>query len=380
GYSRPTFSPAWREACDYVIAEAKRAGARWRFDAAGNVRIRHGSVPWERPVWLVGSHLDSVPSGGKYDGVIGVVVPLEIMRVCPGAPLELIVFTEEEGTTFGVGMLGSRALSGRSDAATLAALSNGAGQGYFDAGAGRGVDPAGIARLPEELSGYLGMIEVHAEQGPGLWNAGKPLAVVGAISGRRQFSIYVDGHENHAGATAMADRTDALAAAADVVLGVERLGNELTARASHTVMTVGRLDVHPNAANVIPGRVQLTVDFRARTGSTLDSGRRMLEEELEQVTGRRGVRCRLDLTEAVDPVALDSAVVERLGRAAAGIGVELPEVNSGALHDAAIMSSVLPTAMIFVASKDGISHSPSEFSRSEDIAAAARVVAGAIRA
>lgn len=375
GYSRPTFSPAWREARDYVIAEAQKAGANYRFDAAGNVRIRHESVPWERNVWLVGSHLDSVPSGGKYDGVMGVVVPLEILRVCPGAPLELVVFTEEEGTTFGVGMLGSRALTGRSDAAMLSALGNGAGQGYFDAGAGCGVDSAGIAHLPDGLSGYLGMIEVHAEQGPGLWNAGKPLAVVGAISGRRQFSIYVDGQENHAGATAMDDRTDALAAAADVVVGVERLGNELNADAPHTVMTVGRLEVQPNAANVIPGRVHLTVDFRARAESTLDSGRRLLEQELEQVAGRRGVRCRLELTEAVDPVALDSAVVQALGQAAASVGVELPEVSSGALHDAAIMSSVVPTAMIFVASKDGISHSPGEFSRTDDIAAAARVVA-----
>ena len=147
GFSRPTFSSSWRKARDYVIQRAEAAGCRVRVDAAGNVHARPGGMTWEQRAWLCGSHIDSVPTGGKFDGVTGVVAALELLRISPRAPLELIVFAEEEGTTFGLGMLGSKAWAGTITAAELAGLRNAEGKDYLSAGAEHGVD---AARLPSD--------------------------------------------------------------------------------------------------------------------------------------------------------------------------------------------------------------------------------------
>lgn len=384
GYSRPTFSAPWRAARDYVIAQAEAVGGSVRVDAAGNVHIRHRTRGWEQAVWLCGSHIDSVPSGGKYDGVMGIVVPLEIMRCHPGAPLELVIFAEEEGTTFGLGMIGSRLWTGELGPDALSGLRNRQGQTVAEAGADHGLDPArlsaaavagdpdGSARLQPQR--YLGMIEVHAEQGLSLWDAGQPVAAVERINGRRQFEISLEGQANHAGSTGMRGRRDALAGAAELVLALENLGRDLDREAAYSVMTVGRLAVEPAAVNVIPGRTTLSVDLRAQQEAVLERGERELRAHLKRVAADRGLQAAVRRTEAIAPSPLDRGVVEALRHAAAP-GAELPVIPSGALHDAAVIAPHLPTAMLFVASRDGISHNPDEFSRVEDIAEAARIVA-----
>src|SRR3954452_19289906 len=232
GATRPTFSPAWGAARAYVVTQAEAAGCEVRTDAAGNVHARPKTLGWEIPAWLVGSHIDTVPHGGDYDGVAGVVVGLELLRSAredgiEAVPVELIVFAEEEGPTFGLGMIGSRAWVGELSADRLGELRNGAGQTYMEAGRSFGVDADRLADDRIRPERYFGLIEVHIEQGPGMWRRDERLAVVRAIAGRRQYRVTVLGEANHAGATSMADRRDALAAAANMIVEIRRLAREL---------------------------------------------------------------------------------------------------------------------------------------------------------
>jgi hydantoinase/carbamoylase family amidase len=376
GADRPTFSRAWREARDYVIAQAEGAGCNVRVDAAGNVHARPQSVEWDAPVWLSGSHIDSVPRGGNYDGVAGLVAPLEVLRAAhdeniTAPPLELVIFAEEEGTTFGLGMLGSRAWVGDLSERQLAAVRNAKGENYVEAGAPHDVRPSLLIEDAFNARHYLGFVEVHIEQGPGLWNAGVPLAVVTAIAGRKQYRMQLRGVANHAGSTSMTDRKDALAAAAVCILQLEGLAKGL---GDSTVITVGRIECRPNAINVIPAFVEFTVDFRSPSNDVLTDDDAQVRQRIEQVCGRRGIEHVIEQTEDAPAVQMDPALCAKLVDASARLAKESATAVSGALHDAAILAPRLPTAMLFVPSKDGVSHNPAEFSRVEDVALAARVL------
>ncbi|MEM6391479.1 MAG: 2-oxo-4-hydroxy-4-carboxy-5-ureidoimidazoline decarboxylase [Planctomycetota bacterium] len=381
GATRPTFSEAWAEARAYAIEQATAAGAEVRIDAAGNLHARAAELGWEAPAWLVGSHLDSVPNGGDYDGVIGVVLGLELLRSAredglDALPVEVIDFAEEEGPTFGLGMLGSRAWVGELDAEALAVLRNADGLSYLEAGAPHGVRPGDLPSERLDPSRYLGMIELHAEQGPGLWRRDHRLGVVRAIAGRGQYQLTVTGEPNHAGATAMADRRDALAAAAEMVVALESLAAELS---PETVVTVGRLNPEPNAVNVIAGRVSFTIDLRAPEDSLLEGGDGLVGRRLNEIAERRGLTVAIDRTESIPARPMDDRLAGALRGVALGSYDEVPVVVSGALHDAAVVAPYVPTAMLFIPSRDGVSHNPAEFSRVEDVASAAAVVERLVR-
>lgn len=380
GHSRSTFSAPWIAARDYVIAEARRAGCAHRIDAAGNIHITPVAARADEKRWLSGSHIDSVPNGGKFDGVAGIVVPLEILRAAHEANeninLELIIFAEEEGTTFNLGMLGSRTWCGTLTADQLKNLRNKHGQNFIEAGRSCGVDPTRFAADRINPNLYHGLIEVHVEQGPAMWELNQPIAIVTAINGRRQFGVRIDGEPNHAGSTPMNYRKDALAAAAECALAVEQLAPSLSPR---TVATVGRFAVSPNAINVINGTVEFTIDLRSDTDEIIAAGDVTLRQKLAAICARRSVRLSITQTESLPAMPMDSAILDRLRRAARECNIANPvETSSGALHDAAIVAPFLPTAMLFVASKGGISHNPAEFSRIEDIALAAEVLARAV--
>jgi len=381
GATRPTFSPAWAAARDYVIRELEACGCRVQIDPAGNLRARSAAVAFETPAWLSGSHLDTVPHGGNFDGVVGVVAALEALRAAREAgkvlPMELVVWAEEEGTTFGLGMLGSRAVAGTIDADQLASIKNGAGQSYLDAGAAHGVVPARIADARLQPGRAVGLIEVHVEQGPGLWNNDQPVAVVGAIAGRKQYRLTVKGVANHAGSTRMSDRFDALAGAGEVIVAMERLAREL---AHDSVITVGQISCKPNAMNVIAEEATLTIDFRSPSMDVLGRGDVLIRKQIDAISDHRRLTYELDDVEFHPALAMDERVCARLHKAAAKCGFgEIPTTTSGALHDAAILAPLVPTAMLFVASRDGISHNPGEFSRYEDIATAATILGEAVR-
>lgn len=376
GATRPTFSTAWRAARDYVAGEAERAGCTVWTDAAGNLHARPAALPREARVWLSGSHVDSVPNGGDYDGVVGVVVPLELLRAAHAAgrddlPLELVIFAEEEGTTFGLGMLGSHAWVGSLSPERLDAVTDHEGASYLAAGAAHGVRPADMEAERFRPEAYRGLVEVHVEQGVGLWKRGDRIAVVNAIAGRSQYRARIVGTANHAGSTAMEDRRDALAGAAETIVELERLAREMPG----SVITVGRIAAQPNAVNVIAGEVEITIDLRSPDPAVLVEGDSRIRMLLGEVTARRGLSATLEATETLPAMPLDRELRAALEAAAerAGVGA-LPVVASGALHDAAILAPQLPTAMLFVASRDGVSHNPAEHSRIEDVALAARVL------
>jgi allantoate deiminase len=382
GSDRPTFSPHWRKARDYVIAEATKAGCHHRVDAAGNVHLRPKSVDWSTPCWLAGSHLDSVPGGGDYDGVLGVVAALEVLRAAAedknsSLPLEAIVFAEEEGTTFGLGMLGSRGWAGTLDAKSLATLKNSKGEDYWQAGKPHDADPVRLEASRLKPSDWLGFVELHIEQGVGMWKRGETVALVTGINGRRQYAVTFGGTANHAGSTGMMDRHDALAGAAEVMAGLESMAPTLGPR---VVATVGRLSVEPNAVNVIPSSTTFTIDVRAPEDSQLTEADARIRKLVKEAAARRGLSAEIKQTETLPAVALSAKLAERIRAAAARLSLpKLPETTSGALHDAAILAPIIPTIMLFVASKDGISHNPGEFSRTEDMATATRLLYEAVR-
>ena len=378
GASRPTFSDAWRRARDYVIAQAEQVGCRVRIDAAGNVHTRPAGVAWESPVWVCGSHLDSVPHGGNFDGVVGVVIPLEILRAARedlkvALPMELVVWAEEEGTTFGLGMLGSRAVTGGLSAEQLGQVRNAQGQNYLEAGATHGVRPDDIGNDRFNRATAIGLIEAHVEQGPGLWNADCPVAVVTTIAGRRQYRCTLRGVANHAGSTMMHDRRDALVGAAELIVALERLGREIGHR---SVVTVGQIACKPNAINVIAEEATISIDLRSPADELLLRGDHAVRQAADQVAQHRGLAHELAVTESQPAMEMHAGVVGKLKRVAArhcNAGA-IEETTSGALHDAAILAPHVPAAMLFVASRDGISHNPDEFSRLGDIELAARIV------
>jgi allantoate deiminase len=382
GATRPTFSPAWGAARAYVIAQAGAAGAEIRVDAMGNLHARPNGLGWQTAAWLCGSHLDSVPHGGDYDGVAGVVVALELLRSAhedkaAHFPFELIVFAEEEGPTFGLGILGARAWVGELGEAQLQKLRNSSGQSYLEAGRLFGVDGKRIEADRLQPAQYLGLIEAHIEQGPGLWRRDQRLAVVRAIAGRRQYRVCVEGEANHAGAASMKDRRDALAGVAQIMCELEAVAHRLS---DQTVITVGRLTNYPNAVNVIPDRVEFTIDFRVDDDPKLSAGEAEIRKLIGDICAKRGLRFELEETESLSARPLNPTLCEWLVRAAhlSGAGEPVSAV-SGALHDSAVMAPHLPTAMLFVPSKDGVSHNPAEFSRMEDLAVAAGVIQGLVR-
>jgi len=382
GATRPTFSPAWATAMQYIGDQARSAGCDLKSDAAGNAHARPAGLGWERQVWLCGSHLDTVPHGGDFDGVVGVVVALELLRSAKddgiaSLPLEMIAFAEEEGATFGLGMIGSRAWVGALGADRLQELRNAQGRNYIDAGRPFGAD---AGRLPDDrirCRQYLGFVEVHIEQGPAMWRNDQPLAVVRSIAGRKQYAIRVEGQSNHAGATPMTQRRDALCGAAEIVLALEKMTPDIS---SEAVATAGRLFNHPNAINVVPERVELTVDLRAPEDGMLCRGDLEVRRIAADICRRRNLNCEIELTESIDACPLSERLCQRLSTAArlAGVGT-IPATVSGALHDSAVIAPLLPTVMLFVPSRDGMSHNPAEFSRVQDIATAAKVLECLVR-
>ncbi len=376
GATRPTFSDAWGQSRAYVIAECERAGCEVRTDPFGNVRARPKKLGWDAPAWLVGSHIDTVPHGGDYDGVAGVVVAIELLRSAfdeglHDLPVELIVFAEEEGPTFGLGMIGARLLVGELGADDVAKLKNSSGQNYLEAGSPYGVSPAFFAPSPLRASNLKGLIELHIEQGPGMWRRDQRLAVVTAIAGRRQYKVTLEGEANHAGATSMTDRRDALAGAAEVVAMLEQLAPMLS---PETVATVGRLEVKPNAVNVIADRVEFTIDFRSPADVLLTRGDALIRANIDAIAKRRQLTVTLTQTEAIPARPMDAKLVDGFK----SLGVTATSV-SGALHDSAVMAPHVPTVMLFVPSRGGISHNPAEFSRVEDVAAGAVVIEKFVR-
>ena len=376
GMQRIAFSPADVAGREYVISRMRRAGLETKIDTAGNIIGRRaGSAP-HLPAIVMGSHTDTVPSGGKYDGALGVLAAVECVQTLADTdsalrhPVEVTIFTNEEGTRFHRWLIGSRAMAGLMEAEDMNAVDN-EGVHLSSRMADVGGDLSRIeeaARKPGDLAAYL---ELHIEQGPTLEQAKTPIGVVTGITGRALFEVEVKGTANHAGTTPMPARHDALVSASKLVLAVERVARELeTCR----VATVGSIRAHPNAVNVVPGSVSLGLEFRDLSMDALSGAERDLRQAAAAIADSDGVEMEIQRHRFNQSAPITTRMQDLVEEAANRTGLAHVRLPSGAGHDAQAIAAVTDMAMIFVPSVNGISHSPEEYSTPQDCANGAQVL------
>jgi allantoate deiminase len=377
GVTRVAWSPELFAAYTWVGDRLRELGLEVDVDPAGNLLAKWNAGSGS-PV-LVGSHLDTVPSGGRFDGVLGVVSALHAVRMLkaegfqPGRPLWVAAFMDEEGTRFDTALFGSRAFAGE-DVTGLGERVDANGVSLREAMAAAGYDVA-RARDADRVAEIGAYLELHVEQGPVLDAAGIEMGVVTSIVGLRGYRVRLTGQANHAGTTPMPLRRDALAGAARIALELREAARSREA----VTANVGKLTVAPGGANVVPGLADFTLDVRATTGAELAELERIVEETVARVAAEEGLEVDLQQTFALEPVELDPMLVDVVARAAVTEGASSLRLPSGAGHDAMLIGRRAPAAMIFVPSRGGISHSPDEYSSPAHIDLGVRVLASALR-
>jgi allantoate deiminase len=379
GVWRTAYSPAWAAAQDDVARWYGEAGLEVHRDAVGNVwgRLTGGDPS---SVVASGSHIDSQTPGGRYDGALGVVAPLEAVRALaeqfgrPRLTLEAVSLCEEEASRFHAARFwGSRAITGTIGPDEATSVRDADGVSIGDAMRGVGLDPARIGEAArKDLTAW---IELHIEQGPVLESAGLAVAVVDAITGIRHYVVELRGRSDHAGARPMAGRRDAVAAFAEIVTGVVGVALELGVPA---VTTVGRVTVEPNLPAAVPERVEFTVDSRHPDPRLLAEQHARQEAVMRAVAEKHDVGISWHVPLDLPPCPCDPSIVDVLERAAKAQGVPVARMQSGAGHDTQNIARIAPVAMVFARSKDGRSHTPAEFTSIDDAVAATRVLAAAL--
>jgi allantoate deiminase len=377
GVTRVAWSPELFAAYTWVGDRLRELGLEVEVDAAGNLLAKWNADSGS-PV-LVGSHLDTVPSGGRFDGVLGVVSALHAVRMLkaegfePGRPLWVAAFMDEEGTRFDTALFGSRAFTGE-DVTGLGERVDANGVTLREAMAAAGYDVA-RARDADRVAEVGAYLELHVEQGPVLDAAEIEIGVVTSIVGLRGYRVRLTGQANHAGTTPLALRRDALAGAARIALELREAARSREA----VTANVGKLTVAPGGANVVPGLADFTLDVRATTSAELAELERIVEETVARVAVEEGLEVDLQQTFALEPLALDPMLVDVVARAAVTEGASSLRLPSGAGHDAMLIGRRAPAAMIFVPSRGGISHSPDEYSSPAHIDLGVRVLARSLR-
>lgn len=375
GIWRAAYTPEFRKGADFVKTWMKQAGMEVYEDAVGNV---FGRIQGEESgVIMTGSHLDTVKNGGKYDGAAGVITGIEAISQLikihgkPKKTIEVIGMIEEEGSRFGSAYLGSRFMTGKIDGAGLEEKDV-EGITLRAAMQDAGYNPENFKKA--ERKDIEAFIELHIEQGPRLEAMGKEIGVLTSIVGLSAYDITICGKQNHAGTTPMDMRVDPMVAAAEFILEM----TDFTEKASESaVFTVGKLSAKPGMTNVIAGSVELGVDFRDGVDGALDDIDRKLHEVTDKLE-KQGFNIELIKRCREEAVRLDPTVVETIEAAAKELGTDYIKMNSGAGHDSQIIALKVPTGMIFVPSRQGISHSPEEFTCDEDLKRGAAVLREAL--
>ncbi|OZI47344.1 Zn-dependent hydrolase [Bordetella genomosp. 5] len=382
GVCRLALTELDRQGRELFCAWARDAGCELRVDAIGNIFARRAGRDDSLPAIMTGSHIDTQPTGGKFDGNYGVLAGLEVLRtlndagVRTEAPIELVVWTNEEGSRFVPVMMGSGVYAG---AFTLEhALSQVDREGVSVRDALSAIGFAGDTAVPPaRRDGVAAYFEAHIEQGPVLENADTVIGVVTAALGQRWYDVVLTGVEAHAGPTPMPLRRDALLAASDVVRAVNDIA---LAHAPNARGTVGWMDVFPNSRNVIPGRVRLTVDLRAADDATLTAMDAALRSAVAEAARRGGVSAEIEQVVYFAPQPFAAPLVDAVREGAQAFGLSAMDVVSGAGHDAVYMARVAPAAMIFVPCKDGISHNEIEDAQPAHLEAGCNVLLHAMLA
>jgi len=376
---RRAFNDADMHARRWLIDEARRRGLHAELDPAANVLVR-AAADHPAPPLLIGSHLDSVPSGGPFDGALGVVIGLEILTLfherdlLPGHPVELAAFSDEEGR-FG-GMLGSRAIAGLLTPEDIARATDLDGITLRDAMARHDLDADAALHARRAPGAFRAFLEVHVEQGPVLDESRERLGLVTDITGLVKWHVSLKGEPDHAGTTPMPMRRDAFQGLAEFATEIQRLLEEHGSDVS--TATIGSVSLRPGAANSVPGEAIFSIDVRDTDRAVLDDLADSMRRTLSAIARRRGLMFEFDEIERIDPTPCDPAVVQAVDASARLLGVEPLRMHSGAAHDAQMIAHIAPMGMIFTPSVGGRSHSPAEWTHREDIELAADVAAGAV--
>jgi ureidoglycolate amidohydrolase len=376
--TRVVFTPADLKARAWMRARCENAGLAVRQDAIGNAFARWIGTDPEMPVVGTGSHIDAIPNAGKYDGVVGVLGGLEAIRALkeasfrPKNSIELLIFTSEEPTRFGIGCLGSRLLSGTISAEVAKKLADNNGTSIEDVRRKAGFIGA-LEQIKLPSGYYKAFVELHIEQGPLLELEQKPLGVVERIAAPASLRVLIEGAGGHAGGVLMPDRRDALCAAAELILAIEQAAR--SSGAVDTVATVGLCEVFPGAVNSIPAKVRLSVDIRDTDLQRRDSVMKALDDVCHAVSDKRRVSIHSELLNADAPADCAPAIVAILTQACEKRGFSFLPMTSRAYHDALFISRIAPAAMLFIPSRNGYSHRPDEYSSPEDIARGTLVLA-----
>jgi ureidoglycolate amidohydrolase len=383
--TRIVFTPDDLRARAWLRTLAEDAGLGVHVDAVGNTFFRWAGAEPDLPAVATGSHIDAIPHAGMYDGTVGVLGGLEAIRALkrsgahPRRSIELVLLTSEEPTRFGIGCIGSRLISGtlspdRADALhgaqrgseeeTLAQIRTAAGF----------TGPLSSVRLPP--GHYHAWVELHIEQGPLLEREGIPLGIVTAIAAPASYRFTIEGVGGHAGALLMPDRRDALCAASEIILSLER--HALATKAIDTVATVGTCDVYPGAVNSVPSRVTLQVDIRDIDPVRRESVMQAVRRDIETLAARREVRITEALVNADEPATCSPHIVAVIDEICRGNRITAKHMVSRAYHDSLFMARISPIAMIFIPCRGGVSHRPDEYAAPADIASGAHVLAATL--
>ena len=389
--TRIVFTPRDLEARAWLTGLAEAAGFTVRTDAVGNTFLRWQGSDASLGAVGTGSHTDAIPHAGMYDGTVGVLGGLEAMRALkesgfqPKRSIETLMFTSEEPTRFGIGCLGSRLLGGVLDPEAADALHDRLPE--TEAGAPEGLtlkqvrEAAGfhgsLASVKLPANYYDSWVELHIEQGPLLERDGIELGIVTNIAAPASYRYIVEGFGGHAGALLMPDRRDALCAAAEIILAVERLALEANAKSGgvDTVATVGTVAVHPGAVNSVPSRVTLMLDIRDTDVNRRNGIMEALHSEIAALEAKRGVKVSEETINADQPSHSGKAILDALTAACEAEGASYQRMVSRAYHDSNFMARVAPIAMLFIPCRAGVSHRPDEYSTPEQIALGTRVLA-----
>jgi N-carbamoyl-L-amino-acid hydrolase len=376
--TRIVYSDADRRAREWFRALCDEAGLSVRVDAIGNIFVRWEGSDSKLAAIGTGSHIDAIPHAGAYDGTVGVLGGLEAIRALkesglkPRRSIELLLFTAEEPTRFGIGCFGSRLLAGTLDSSAGERLKDPDGTTLNELR-----DVAGYTgtiesvRLPTGY--YAGFVELHIEQGPLLEREGIPIGIVTNIAAPSGLRITIEGEGGHAGALLMPYRKDALCAAAEIVLAVERSAKGTGA--IDTCGTVGKCSIHPGAVNSVPSRVQMEVDVRDTDEKRRDGVLGQIRDACADAATRRGVKVEIEVVNADAPAESSQAIINVISQSADKLGLPSKKMVSRAYHDSLFMARIAPMAMIFIPCRDGVSHRPDEYAKPEDIANGVRVLA-----
>lgn len=383
GVTRLAYSEEEQKAKQFLIQLCEQEGLYVRTDACGNVIARREGRNSDLPAVACGSHLDSVIQGGKYDGTVGVVAALEVIRrlnekgIATEHPIELICFTAEESARFGVSTIGSKAMAGLVEAAELSGLRDKQGVSIAEAFSACGLNIDRLAECKRGREQLKAFFEVHIEQGLTLETENRKIGIVTGIAAPTRLHVHIEGRAAHSGSTAMHLRKDALLGAAEIALALERAAKKEADNG--TVATVGVLDVEPGAMNIVPGTVNMKIDIRGTSSRSKSNVLNELFKHFSRVERERSLSVKWQILSDEEPVQLDDEVIKNLADMSKDLQLSYRQMPSGAGHDAMNMARICPTGLIFIPSVGGVSHHPDEYTSIADIAAGIDLLEMAIR-